>query len=126
MTDLFDANYLRQNIDEYVTLIRKHRRLMKILLFKADGSSLEGFRHYFCNRSTTLVKEWFVAMKERHPEACAEFSDMFIHLHSVWMFTLFEEILLRNANADDIERVVTEYIVFEVEGWKSMLKLQNN
>ena len=36
--------YLKSCIDEYVSLIDKHRGLMEILLFRAQGSSLEHFR----------------------------------------------------------------------------------
>ena len=36
--------YLKSCIDEYVSLINTHRGLMEILLFRAQGSSLEHFR----------------------------------------------------------------------------------
>ena len=48
--------YLKSCIDEYVSLIDKHRSLMEILLFRAQGSSLERFRENYTDRSTELVK----------------------------------------------------------------------
>jgi len=54
--------YLKSCIDEYVSLIDKHRSLMEILLFRAQGSSLERFRENYTDRSTELVKAWFAAL----------------------------------------------------------------
>ena len=60
--------YLKSCIDEYVSLIDKHRALMGILLFRAQGSSLERFRENYTDRSTELVKAWFASMQRKHPE----------------------------------------------------------
>ena len=51
--------YLKSCIDEYVSLIDKHRSLMEILLFRAQGSSLERFRENYTDRSTELVKAFY-------------------------------------------------------------------
>ena len=39
--------YLKACIDEYVSLIETHRSLLEILLFRAQGSSLEHFRESY-------------------------------------------------------------------------------
>ena len=57
--------YLKACIDEYVSLIETHRSLLEILLFRAQGSSLEHFRESYTDRSTGLVKAWFAAMKKK-------------------------------------------------------------
>ena len=59
--------YLKACIDEYVSLIETHRSLLEILLFRAQGSSLEHFRESYTDRSTGLVKAWFAAMKKKYP-----------------------------------------------------------
>ena len=61
--------YLKSCIDEYVSLIDKHRSLMEILLFRAQGSSLERFRENYTDRSTELVKAWFASMQRKHPKS---------------------------------------------------------
>lgn len=88
--------YLKSCIDEYVSLIDKHRSLMEILLFRAQGSSLERFRENYTDRSTELVKAWFASMQRKHPEINTAVSDFIIHLHTVWMFTMFEELLMHS------------------------------
>ena len=72
--------YLKSCIDEYVSLINTHRGLMEILLFRAQGSSLEHFRENYTDRSTELVKAWFTSMQQKHPEINTAVSDFIIHL----------------------------------------------
>lgn len=115
--------YLRSCIDEYVSLFDKHRTLMGILLFHAQGSSLECFREDYTCRSTELVKAWFVAMQQRHPGINTEVSDFIIHLHTVWMFTLFEELLMHSVPRQEMEAILHDYILFEIQGWKAIIKI---
>ena len=52
-------------------------------------------------------------------------SDFMIHLHTVWMFTMFEEILMHKITVDGMQQVVEEYIKFEINGWKHILKYKS-
>ena len=115
--------YLKSCIDEYVLLIDKHRALMGILLFRAQGSSLERFRENYTDRSTEVVKAWFAAMQQKHPEINTAVSDFIIHLHTVWMFTMFEELIMHRVGTENLEQIVTEYITFEVTGWRELMKI---
>lgn len=116
-------NYLRSCIDEYVALINNHRELMRILLFKAHGSSLEHYREDFTDRSTEVVKVWFSTMQARHPEINTSVSDFIIHLHTVWMFTMFEELLLHSVPGKEMESILHDYILFEIQGWRAIIKV---
>lgn len=120
---MLDEDYLRMAIEEYIVLIRNHRELISLLLFKSQGSSMEHFKEVFTNRSTEQVKQWFALMKKRHPEVNVEFSDIFIHLNSVWMFAMFEEIIKHNVSDKNMEQLISEYIKFEISGWKCMFNL---
>ena len=115
--------YLRTCIDEYVNLINRHRDLLNILLFQAQGSSLERFREDFTNRSTEVVKSWFAQMQARHPGIHTRVPDFLIHLHTVWMFTLFEELLMHSISGQEMEDVLHDYILFEIEGWKAITRI---
>lgn len=97
--------YLKSCIDEYVSLIDRHRELMEILLFHAQGSSLEHFRENYTDRSTELVKAWFASMRQKHPEINTAVSDFIIHLHTVWMFTMFEELLMHSISKKEMEAI---------------------
>lgn len=115
--------YLKSAVDEYISLINKHGELMKILLFHSQGSSLETFREDYTSRSTEMVKTWFAEMKEKHPEINVVVSDFMIHLQAVWMFTLFEEMLKHAIDSKEMEYIVHEYILFEIQGWRALLRV---
>ena len=110
--------YLKSCIDEYVSLIDKHRSLMEILLFRAQGSSLERFRENYTDRSTELVKA-----QRKHPEINTAVSDFIIHLHTVWMFTMFEELLMHSVPRQEMEAILHDYILFEIQGWRAIIKI---
>lgn len=115
--------YLKACIDEYVSLINTHRDLLEMLLFRAQGSSLERFRENYTDRSTELVKGWFASMQQRHPEINTSVSDFIIHLHTVWMFTLFEELLMHVVSPEEMEAILHDYILFEIQGWRAIIKI---
>ena len=115
--------YLKSCIDEYVSLINTHRGLMEILLFRAQGSSLEHFRENYTDRSTELVKAWFASMQQKHPEINTAVSDFIIHLHTVWMFTLFEELLMHSVPQQEMETILHDYILFEIQGWRAIIQI---
>ena len=115
--------YLKSCIGEYVSLIEKYRSLMEILLFHAQGSSLEHFRENYTDRSTELVKAWFVTMQQKYPEINTAVSDFIIHLHTVWMFTMFEELLLHSVTQQEMEDILHDYILFEIQGWRAIIKI---
>ena len=62
-------------------------------------------------------------MKERHPEVNIEISGFYIHLHTVWMFALLEEIVRQQLKPKDIEPIITEYMTGEIFGWRKLMKI---
>lgn len=121
--DMIQEEYLVFAVSDYMNLLRKHRTLMKILFFGAQGSSLEHFKAEFTDRATEQVKTWFQNNKENHPQMNIKVSDFMIHLHTVWMFTMFEEILMHKISVEEMPRIVEEYIKFEINGWRYILEI---
>ena len=115
--------YLKSCIDEYVSLIDKHRSLMEILLFRAQGSSLERFRENYTDRSTELVKVWFTVMQRKYPMINIAIPDFIIHLHTVWMFTMFEELLRHSIANQEMKAILHNYILFEIQGWRAIIRI---
>lgn len=116
-------NYLLSAVADYMSILKENRTLLKILLFKAQGSSLENFKVEFTDRATVQVKEWFANNKLKYPEMNIDVSDFMIHLHTVWMFTMFEELLMHKVTGKEMERAIEEYIKFEINGWKHILHI---
>ncbi len=121
--DMIREEYLFSAVSEYMNLLRGNRTLMKILFFGAQGSSLEHFKSEFTDKATEQVKIWFKDNKTKHPHMNIRVSDFMIHLHTVWMFTMFEEILMHKITVDEMQQVVEEYIKFEINGWKHILEI---
>ena len=121
--ELYSDSYLLYVIQEYIYIIHQHRNLLKILFFCSLGSSLENYKEDFTNRSTLLVKDYLQNMKAKHPQLNIDISDFSIHLHTVWMFTLIEEIIMHKISPGDTEQIIKEYIQFEVIGWRELMKI---
>lgn len=118
-----DRDYFKYMVAEYTSFIHRHRDLLLLLLFRSQGSSLENYKEEFARKSTALVKEYFTLMKHKHPQLETDISDFSIRMHTVWMFALFEELLMRRVKPDEIEKVVTEYMTIEVAGWRELMKI---
>lgn len=116
-------DYLHSAVSDYMMILKGNRSLLKILLFKAQGSSLENFKSEFADRATVQVKSWFANRKLLHPEMNINVSDFMIHFHTVCMFAMFEELLTHRIRTVEMERVIEEYIKFEIYGWKHILQV---
>ncbi len=118
-----EEGYVEATLEEYMDAIRKYRNLLKLLLFKSQGSSLEGYKEYYVEKATRLVLDWLKAMKAKHPEINTDVSDFFVHLNNVWMFTLLEEVLMHDLTEEEVRSVLSDYIRFEVIGWRKMIQI---
>lgn len=119
--EMFSDDYLQNLIKEYLSL-NKHRDRLFLLLFRAQGTSLEKFKDDFSDRSTAEVKRYFIRMKQKYPQINIDISDFTIHLHTVWMFTMLEELVMHRKEPQEIEKIVTEYMIFSTTGWKDLIK----
>ena len=88
-----------------------------------QGSSLEHFKAEFTDKATKQVKVWFSNNKVLHPQININVSEFMIHLHTVWMFTMLEEILMHRISVGEMPRIVKECMEFEINGWKHILQL---
>ena len=118
--EMFSDDYLQNLIKEYLSL-SKHRERLFLLLFRAQGTSLEKFKDDFSDRSTAEVKRYFMRMKQKYPEINIDISDFTIHLHTIWMFTMLEELVIHRKEPQEIEKIVTEYMIFSTTGWKEFI-----
>lgn len=123
LMDMLTEDYLRRVTCEYVTMISRQRTLLGILLFKSQGSSLANFKEIYTDMATAQVKLWMNKEKERNDGINITITDFFLHLHTVWMFTMIEEIIMHNIHGDTLDRVIDEYIKFEINGWKYMFNI---
>lgn len=121
--EMISEGYLINAVTEYMNLIKGNRTLMRMLLFQSQGSSLEHFKMEFTDKTTELVKVWFENNKMRHPQMNIDVSDFMIHLHTVYMFTMLEEILMHRIPEWQIYKIVEEYIKIEINGWRHFMEI---
>lgn len=117
---LMTDGYYLESVNEYMRLIRKYRDLMNILFFGSQGSSMENYIECFSDRATELTMGWLERIGEQHIELNSEMSVFSIHLHTVWMIVFFKEILMHEVEGAELERAISEYIRFEISGWKKL------
>ena len=120
---MFSEESFRQLVGKYLQLLRENRTELELLFFCSQGSTLADFRETYTVRSTAIVQNYFREAKRRHPQIETGVSDFFIHLHTAWMFTLFEELLMHRIRPRETERVIREYITFEITGWRELMKI---
>lgn len=121
--DMCEEAYFHYVVRQYTLFINRNRRLLTILLLRAQGSSLERYREDFTSHAAGVVKEYFADMKRRHPDIRADISEVSIRMHTIWMFAMFEELLTCKVKPDKIEKIITEYMTIEVSGWRELMKI---
>ncbi|MBI9065508.1 MAG: TetR/AcrR family transcriptional regulator [Marinilabiliaceae bacterium] len=120
--NIFEStDYQRENIDMFVGLVEQYRPDLKLLLYKAYGSSLQDFRETFTNESTIVGMEYLYKMKEKYPHINANISEFFIHTMSSWWLTIMGEIVTHNLTHDETEQFITEYMTFGTAGWHKLM-----
>ena len=115
--------FLHKYIEIYLNFIKNYRTELTILLFKARGSSLQNFKEKFTEQSTFIIKDAFKKRIANDCEANLDISDFTIHLHAVWKFTMLEEIIKYNIPSDELEKIIEEYVKFEVNGWRELIEV---
>ena len=106
---------------EYNQIMLKYRDLLTLLLFKSAGSSLARFKEDFTDEATGLMLNYMDAMKQRYPALKWDFSPFFIHINTVQMFAVLEEIIMHKVKPDEAERIFLEYVDYHNNGWKQLI-----
>lgn len=120
--DVFmDAAYQEASVQEYIGLVSEHRKRLRLLLFQAQGSSLENFRSDYTDLMTRTISVFFQEMKQKYPQLNIAITQFFIHLNTVWLFALLEELVLHHIKKEEMQKFITEYIAFETAGWKELM-----
>ena len=115
--------YQQESVQEYIDLVSEHRARLRMLLFQAQGSSLENFRSEYTDAMTRTIFVFFQGMKQKYPHLNIGITDFFIHLNTVWLFALLEELVLHHVKKEEMQKFIAEYIAFETVGWKELMNV---
>ena len=112
---------MAEHMQAYINLIGNHRDEMKLVLYKAQGSSLENFIDDYTDECTRQVVIFMDAYKREHPGTGTVRSAFTYHIHTVWMFSFISEVIKHHLQPEEIKRAVEDYIHFEFIGWRNII-----
>lgn len=93
-----------------------HLEEVKLLLFKAQGSTLEGFKHEILDNFTDNMHAW-----TRSIRGAREVSRLFVRSVCSFYLNMIEQLYLVHPTAEEVERCMREIAVFVYHGWKNVL-----
>jgi AcrR family transcriptional regulator len=102
---------LADHVKEYMRLINNHRDELKMLLYQAQGSSLENYIDEYTEECTRLVLEFMNEFKRKFPDYGVIHTPFTYHIHMVWMFSFISEVIKHNLPADEIKHAIEDYIL---------------
>lgn len=124
-TDIFSMkSYQHKMIRDFMLLLKDYGAELKMLLFHANGSSLENFRDTFTDRQTETGIEYVQLMKQKYPQVHTDISYFFMHTMSSWWLTILGEIISHDELSEkQIKQFLSEYVAFGTAGWKKLMKV---
>ena len=109
-----------QLVSKYLSLIEHFKPQIDVLLFRSKDSSLENFKADFTKKAADKVKRQLLERQEPHSAPSLRISDFAIHMHIVWLFTLFEEAIKSGFSRDELESSINDYIQFETNDYRKL------
>ena len=113
---------MTEHVQKYMELISHYRDELELILFKAQGASLENFIDDYTDMCTKQVLTFMDSFSKKYPSYSTVKSTFTYHVHTVWMFSFMSEIVKHKLSPKEIENVIEDYILFEYEGWRRLLK----
>ena len=119
----YDGNdeMLTEHIQAYIKLIGSHQDELKLIMYKAQGSSLENFIDDYTDECTRQVVTFMEEYKRKHPQTGMVRTQFTYHIHTVWMFSFMSEIIKHRLTPAEIEKTVEDYVQFEFIGWRNIM-----
>ena len=114
---LWSLEYHYEFIEKVALFLDKHRRELNLLLFKSQGSELEGFKEQFIEKYTGLMMRSITLYKEHYPDAIIPVSDFFIHTVTSLYTSVITELLMHNQSLEEMKNNLKELMTFMFYGW---------
>lgn len=120
--DVGDCNELMATqVREYMKLIHNYRDELKLILYKAQGSSLETFIDDYTDACTQQVLAFMNELKNHYPSRVVTHPSFTYHVHTVWMFSFISEVIKHQLSASETKHAIEDYIWFEIIGWSALM-----
>ena len=113
---------MTEHVQSYMELISHYRDELELILFKAQGSSLENFIDDYTEMCTKQVLIFMDSFSKKYPSYGMVKSSFTYHVHTVWMFGFMSEIIKHKLSPKEIENAIEDYIHFEYTGWRAIMR----
>ena len=122
--EVFDLQQHQINhVMTMLTLVKQFRPELRLLLFNAEGTSLEGYKNKIIDHQMQVGVEYLRLMKERYPHINIDISPFLIHLTSSAWTTLFCELVEHEEySEEEVKQALIQYVSFGTAGWKELIK----
>lgn len=107
----------RSNIRVVMDFVFEHVSDVKLLLFSAGGSSLEGFREIIIEQFTDMLLVWL-----RRAVPGKSISRFFVSTVSDFYLSTIERMLLEGVCEEKANQHFSEFVTFVYSGWSGVLK----
>lgn len=106
-----------------LSIVRRKRPELRLLLFGAEGTSLANYRDSIVESQVSVGKEYIRLMKEKYPHLDDNISPFFLRLNSLtWCSIFFELVKHDNYTEEEIRKTIEQYVHFSTAGWKELLR----
>lgn len=112
---------LTEHVQSYMKLINNHRDELKLLLYQAQGSSLENYIDEYTEKCTQQVLTLMNEFKRKYPHFGVIHTPFTYHIHLVWMFNFISEVIKHQLKPQEIQQALEDYMAFEFIGWRALL-----
>lgn len=112
---------LTEHVQSYMKLINNHRDELKLLLYQAQGSSLENYIDEYTEECTQQVLTFMYEFKRKYPHFGVIHTPFTYHIHLVWMFNFISEVIKHQLKPQEIQQALEDYMAFEFIGWRALL-----
>ena len=122
--NVFDLRQQQVNhITTMLTLVKQFRPELRLLLFNAKGTSVEGYKNKIIDHQMKAGMEYLRLMKERYPHINTDISPFLTHLTcSTWMTLFCELVEHEDYSEEKIKLALEQYVTFGMAGWKELMK----
>ncbi|MCE2615820.1 MAG: TetR/AcrR family transcriptional regulator [Phocaeicola sp.] len=122
-----DVFELRQQHIDYMfsmfAIVKEFRPELRLLLFNAEGTSLEGYKNKVIDHQMQVGVEYLRLMKERYPHLNINISPFLLHLTcSSWMTLFCELVEHEDYSEEEIKLALRQYANYGIAGWKELMK----
>ena len=106
---------------EFLLLVTKYRRELRLLLLYAKGSPYEAYEQEFIKRNNTLGRAYLNMLKEKYPTMRTNLSDRIIQITVENWFHVLKVLLSEELDDSEREQILREYFTFTTGGWKRLI-----